>query len=81
MSSVWFLKIFLFGCVAPFMARAYRDRIKLRASHQSLALSLIWLGGQLMDEGRPQDTYVLFGWLFIYGFGALVIAYGGGTDK
>jgi hypothetical protein len=58
------------------MARAYQERIKLRASHQSLALSLIWLGGQLADKSRPQNMYVLFGWLFIYGFGALVIAYG-----
>jgi hypothetical protein len=80
MTPVWFLKIFLFGCAAPFMARAYQDRIKLRASRQSLILSLIWLGGQLADKQRPQDMYVLLGWLFIYGFGALVIACGG-TEK
>jgi hypothetical protein len=77
MSSVWFLKIFLFGCVAPYIARSYQDRIKLRASYQTLALSLIWLGGQLSDKGRPPDMFVLLGWLFIYGFGALVISYGG----
>ncbi|MDR1508917.1 MAG: hypothetical protein LBS53_04705 [Synergistaceae bacterium] len=58
------------------MARAFQDRIKLRASHQSLALSLIWLGGQLADGNRPQDMYVLLGWLFIYGFGALILVYG-----
>jgi hypothetical protein len=73
---MWYLEIFLFGCAAPFMARSFQEKIKLRASHQSLFLSLIWLGFQLASPDRPSNGRVLLGWLFIYGFGALVLLYG-----
>ncbi len=73
---LWYLEIFIFACVAPYFLRSYQDRIPLRESHQSLILSLLWLGVQLSTPGRPSNNMVLFGWLFIYGFGALVMLYG-----
>jgi hypothetical protein len=77
----WYVEIFLFGCVIPFFARSFQDKIKLRASHQSLALSLLWLGVQLSSQNKPSNNMILLGWLFIYGFGALVLLYGRIDDE
>ncbi|MDR3332922.1 MAG: hypothetical protein LBT08_09860 [Synergistaceae bacterium] len=72
----WYLVVALFAFVAPFLLRSFQDRIPYRASHQTLVLSLMWLGIQLADPGRPSDKKLLAGWLFIYGFGALTLLFG-----
>jgi hypothetical protein len=48
----------------------------MRESKQALALSLMWLAIQLTAPVRPSNNMVLAGWLFIYGFGSLVLLYG-----
>ena len=73
---MWYVQIFLFACVVPFFLRSYQERIPLKESHQSLILSLLWLGIQLSTPGRPSNNAVLAGWLFIYAFGTLVMLYG-----
>ncbi|MDR1481320.1 MAG: hypothetical protein LBI74_01705 [Synergistaceae bacterium] len=73
---MWYLTVFVFSSVAPFCLRFLRDKISMRESHQALALSLAWLAIQLSNPARPSNNTVLAGWLFIYGFGSLVLLYG-----
>jgi Na+/proline symporter len=73
---MWYLIVFVFSFAAPFCLRFMQDRISMRESHQALALSLVWLAIQLSTPARPSNNMVLAGWLFIYGFGSLVLLYG-----
>lgn len=73
---MWYLEVLVFAFFLPFVARSYQNKILLRPSHRSLALSLIWLGIQLATPLRPSDSVVLYTWLFIYALGSLVLVYG-----
>ena len=73
---MWYLVILLFSCAAPYCLRFFQDRIPMRESNQALVLSLMWLAIQLANPTRPSNNMVLAGWLFIYGFGSLVLLYG-----
>ena len=77
-SAAWYAVLFLFGAIVPFILRDYQGRLKplLGESHQALALSLVWLGAQLVATARPADITVMAGWLFIYAFGSLILLYG-----
>ena len=80
---MWYATVLLFGAVAPFILRNFQDRIqpRLREYHQSLVLSLIWLGIQLTATERQPDKVIVAGWLFIYAYGSLVLLYGRIGDK
>ena len=80
---MWYAAVLLFGAVAPFILRNFQDRIRprLRESHQALILSFVWLGIQLTAAERQPDRAILFGWLFIYAYGSLVLLFGRAGDN